>query len=595
MQEPLTQPLASPRISAVYRDDGSILLNNDVALPPITGSIPGRLAHWAEATPNALYLSEGNRTLTYAETEARRRYLSVRLGSLPVSREAPLMILGENSIEHALIMLAATAIGIPVAVVSPAYVAANAAPWQKFAVVFAQIEPACVLADDPVAAETALTALGLSAMVRSIRNLSWLDRLDECDSDAVNAAEASVGLDTVAKLLFTSGSTGLPKAVINTQRMMVSNMQALTLVWPFLGERPPVMVDWLPWNHTFGGNCCFNIALWFGGHLHIDKGRPTPALIGHTVAALRRLQPTLYFNVPVGYELLLPILETDHDFAAQFLGGLNFIFSAAAPMPKSLRTRLEVVAHRAIGRMPDIVGGWGSTETAPFSTALTFPTEHAANLGIPIPGTTIKMVPADGRYELRVRGPNVTPGYWRDSDATETAFDEEGFYRIGDAAKFADPTNPAAGVVFDGRTAENFKLASGTFVNVGALRLAIISASEKLISDVVITGEGRQELGLLIFTNQAACREYLEAQGHTEVDTNIATHPALLDRLVVLLRAYNAETTGSSTRIGRFLIAEEPLSAVDNEITDKRYINQQRVLARRAGLVEQLYSTGVLL
>lgn len=571
------------------RPDGSILVRARDELPQISGSIPQRLSHWAQMTPSAPFLSHGDHMITYGEAEARRRRLSSGLASLNLPADRPIVILGENSVEHALLMLAATAIGVPVAVISPAYAAAAAAPWGKLDGVLAQLDPAYLFADDAKGVMAVLARLDRFVPLGRLKDLSWLEKAGRGDASSV---EEVVTPDTIAKLLFTSGSTGAPKAVINTQRMMVSNMLAISRVWEFLNDRPPVLVDWLPWNHTFGGNCCFNIALWFGGHLHIDGGRPAPALIGRTVEAIRRFRPSVYFNVPVGYELLLPVLESDREFAAEFLGSVDFIFNAGAPMAASLRNRLQAAAEAATGRPAAIMGGWGSTETAPFSTVLNFATPHAGNLGVPIPGTTIKMVPDGDRYELRVSGPNVTPGYWRDPAATSAAYDEEGFYRIGDAGRFAEPGKPDAGIVFDGRVAENFKLSTGTFVNVGAVRLAVISAGEKLISDAVIAGEGRHELGALLFVSDGACRAALGLIGTEE---HLADHPALRERLTALLRAYNAKATGSSMRLARFLVVGEPPSAAHDEITDKGYINQRRVLARRAHLVEQLFERGVLL
>jgi feruloyl-CoA synthase len=590
----------TPEVSATRRPDGTILLETALDLPPVSGSLPARLSHWSRFAPAAPYLSEGpaeaERVVTYGEAEAIRRRWSGRLLSLQLSAARPLLILGENGINHALLMLAASAVGLPVAIVSPAYVAMATTLATKLDRVLEQVDPEYIVADDSSAVAATLTRLGRSARVRSLLDMSWLEQQLAAPDSAIDAAEAAVTLDTVAKLLFTSGSTGVPKAVITTQRMMVSNMQALARVWPFLSGRPPVLVDWLPWNHTFGGSCCFNIALWFGGHMHIDRGRPTPALIGRSIEALRRHRPTIYFNVPIGYELLLQHLERDGALAAELLGRLDFIFNAGAALPASLRARLESITLAATGRPANIVGGWGSTETAPFSTVLCFPTRHAANLGVPIPGTTIKMVPRDGRYELRVRGPNVTPGYWRDPETTAAAFDAEGFYCIGDGGRFADPADPAAGIVFDGRMAESFKLGSGTFVNVGALRLAIISSAERLISDVVIAGEGRNELGLMVFANESACRALLgEAACAGLNSAPAASHPRVIERLSELLRAYNATVTGSSSRIARFVVADEPPSAAHDEITDKGYINQRRVLSRRATLIERLYESGIVL
>lgn len=578
-------------VEVVRRSDGSVLIDNAHPLPPVTSSIFARLGYWAARTPTATWLSEGNREISYVEADIHRRDLSARLLSTALGPASPLMIIAHNGIDHALFMLAATAIGVPVAIVSPAYVAAGGGPWSKLERVLAQIEPGLILADDPAPVRAALRSLGHSCKVEALADRNWVERLAAADGSALHAAEQAVDDETVAKLLFTSGSTGVPKAVIITQRMMASNMAALSVVWPFLTERPPMMVDWLPWNHIFGGNCCFNLALWFGGHMHIDKGRPIPGAIDHSISALRAMAPTLYFNVPLGYELLLPALEQDAAFARKFFGGLDFIFNGGAPMPGSIRARIEQVALAATGRLPRIVGGWGSTETAPFATFLDFPTEHAANLGVPIPGTTLKLIPQREGFELRVRGPNVTPGYWRDPEASAATFDEEGFYRIGDAGKFADPSDPGKGIVFDGRVTENFKLSSGTFVNVGALRLAIINAGEKLINDVVVAGEGRSELGLLVFANDNACRDLLGAMECAPFDDGpIVSHDAIVDRIGQLLRAYNAGATGSSLRIARFRILHDPPSAADDEITDKGYLNQRRILTRRAADVERLFT-----
>ena len=573
--------------------DGSIILSNALPLPEVRGTIPGRLQYWAATTPDALFLSQDDRLLTYGQAEIRRRQLARRLLNLPISGDRPLAIVADNGIGHALLMLAATSVGLPVAIISTSYIAAGARPWEKFNRIIGQVAPALIVADRPDAVKAAL-AEGTSAPVdvRSVADLSWLDRVDEAPASIADAAEKTVGLDTVAKLLLTSGSTGQPKAVPNTQRMMVSNMLGLATVWPFLAERPPVSVDWLPWNHTFGGNCCFNMTLWFGGHSHIDGGRPTPALFDRSIAALKRWRPSLYYNVPAGFEMLLPVLEADPAFAHDFLRELDFVFNGGAPMPPALRERLEAVA-RSVRAVPNIVAGWGSTETAPFSSVLYFEQPHANNLGVPIPGTAIKMVPTGDRYELRVKGPNVMPGYWRDDAATGAAFDDDGFYRIGDAAKFAEPGNPAAGMIFDGRVAENFKLASGTWVNVGALRLAVISAAEKLISDAVVTGEGRSDLGLLVFANEQACRLLLGPEACAVLgDRAAGNHPAVRERISELLDAYNCTQIGSSTKICRFVILVEPPSSAHDEISDKGYINQRRVLSRRGDIVEQLYRGG---
>lgn len=563
-------------VRKTQRDDGTILLDNAIPLGAVYGTLPNRLAHWARERVDAVFLTEparnGRRALTYGDAAAAVRSIGARLLALPVGRDRPLMIIGGNSINHALVMLAATGLAIPTAIVSPAYASPGATPWAKLKRLIGIVQPGLVVADDVAGVRQALAALDyLAVAVWPLQTLVWLDDFAPAAEATVAAAAASVTGETIAKLLFTSGSTGSPKAVINTQAMMVSNMVGLGLVWPFLRERPPVLVDWLPWNHTFGGNCCFDIALWFGGTLHIDEGRPMPGQIERTVAALRAHRPTTYFNVPVGYDALLPYLETDHDLACGFLGRLDLLFNSGAAMPASTRERLGALALRVLGRALPLVGGWGSTETAPFSTVVYFYTDHAANLGVPLPGTTIKLVPWGDRMELRVRGPNVMPGYWRQPEATAPVFDEEGYYCIGDAGKLADPDRPEAGLLFDGRIAENFKLSTGTWVNVGALRLAVVAALSPLVADAVIAGEARDELAALLFI---------------DATSSIDPHPFIAARLA----AYNAAQKGSSTRISRFAVLSEPPSATHDEITEKGYINQRAVLRRRAAIVDALFA-----
>jgi len=585
---PTSAPVA---IREDRRQNGTILLDNAVQIPPVEGTMPARLKKWAQEKPDAYFLSQGERILTYAEAETRRREIAAHLLAIGANAEHPLMLVAQNGIEHALIVLAATSVGIPVAVVSPSYIAPGARPWNKFHRVLSQISPSLLISDDPEGIADAIARYPDAPAIRPLTDLSWLRAYPPANAAAVEAAEASVDLDTVAKLLFTSGSTAYPKAVPNTQRMMVSNMRALEVIWPFLLEEPPVSVDWLPWNHTFGGNCCFHTTLWFGGHSHIDAGRPAPALFGKSVEALKHWQPSLYYNVPAGFELLLSYLEDDAEFARTFFGNVKFVFNAGAALPDAIRARLEEVALATTGSTPNFVGGWGATETAPFSSVLYFDQPHAANLGLPLPGTTLKLVPSEDRYEVRVKGPNVMPGYWRDEQATQDAFDEEGFYCIGDAVKPADPDDLSKGLLFDGRVSENFKLSSGTWVNVGALRLAVISAGEGFISDAVIAGEGRSELGLLVFPGEKACRKLLGEEECGKLgNAPLASHPAVHRRIGELLAAFNAGEMGSSRRIRRFTVLEEPPSLAESEITDKGYINQRRVLSRRAGIVEDLYA-----
>jgi feruloyl-CoA synthase len=378
---------------------------------------------------------------------------------------------------------------------------------------------------------------------------------------------AKVGPDTVAKILFTSGSTGTPKGVINTHRMLCANQQMLAQAWPFVEDAPPVVVDWLPWNHTFGGNHNFNLVLRNGGTMVIDAGTPVPGLVETTVRNLSEVAPTMYFNVPRGFDLLLPFLEKDAALRENFFKRLDALFYAAAALPQNLWDRLKALKSDL-----KMLSAWGSTETAPLATSVHFPMDRPGVIGLPVAGCELKLVPAAGKLEVRVRGENVTPGYYGRPDLTRAAFDEEGFYRIGDAVKLADPADPAKGIVFDGRVAEDFKLSSGTWVHAGGLRVRLIAAGDPIIQDAVITGHDRNEVGALVFLSPAA--------------KGVDVHA----RLAQALEAFAGEP--SSTRIARVMVMSEPPSIDANEITDKGYMNQRAVLERRAELVERLYASG---
>src|SRR5919201_110459 len=408
------------------------------------------------------------------------------------------------------------------------------------------------------------------------------------DGDAFAGVLAAVGPETLAKVLFTSGSTDLPKGVLNTHRMLCSNQQSLAQVWPFAERTPPVLVDWLPWHHTFGGNHNFNLVLKRGGTMYIDAGRPTPQLIGTTVCNLTEIPPTIYFNVPAGYGQLLPHLERDAALRASFFSRLELIFYAAAALPQDLWERLEAVSVRERGEPVMMTSSWGLTETAPLATAAHFPIGRAGVIGVPVPGVEIKMTPCEGKQELRVRGPNVTPGYLGRPDLTEAAFDEEGFYRTGDAGRLQDPDDPSKGLVFDGRTVEDFKLSTGTFVSVGKVRVTALAATSPLLLDAVVCGHDRDFVGLLAWPNLAAARELV---GDPDADPEtLVRAPELIEHVRGKLAAHNREHSGSSERIARVMLLAEPPSLDANEITDKGYINQRAALQRRAAEVSALYA-----
>jgi feruloyl-CoA synthase len=387
--------------------------------------------------------------------------------------------------------------------------------------------------------------------------------------------------------LFTSGSTGIPKGVLNTHRMLAANQQMIRQAWPFLAVDAPVIVDWLPWSHTFGGNHNMNMALTSGGTLYVDGGRPVPGMFAQTLANLADVPPTIYFNVPAGYAQLVPALEADPEFAGRFFSRLRLIFNAAAALPPALRERLAAVARRTTGREVAVTGSWGATETAPAVTSAHYAFTDARCIGVPLPGAEVKLVPAeDGGYEIRVKGPNVTPGYLARPDLTEQAFDDEGFYRAGDAVAFADPGDLNAGLVFRGRIAEDFKLATGTFVRVGAVRTALLSAIP-VLADAVLAGENRDHVCALAWLNPAEARALLG--GQPEPDGELITHEGLRVHLARALAGHN-DAAGSAARVWRLAVMARPASLDDGEITDKGYINQRKVLARRAALVDLLYA-----
>jgi feruloyl-CoA synthase len=535
--------------------------------------------------------------MTYREVLAAVRRVAQALLDRGLSAERPVAILSDNSIHHALLTLAAMHVGIPVAPVSPAY-SLLSKDFAKLKHVLGLVNPGLIYAADGAkfgAAVLAANGSGAEVVIESnppsgLAGTPFSTLLAASAGPAVGAASAQVGPDTLAKILFTSGSTGLPKGVINTQRMLCSNQQALRQVWPFLLDTPPLLVDWLPWNHTYGGNNNFNSVLANGGSLYIDEGKPAPGLIERTAANLRDVSPTVYQNVPRGFDMLLPYLERDAALCASFFRNLDVIVYAGAALPQHLWTRLENLAVQETGRRVVMVSAWGSTETAPMATIVHYEIDRAGVIGLPVPGTEIKLVPNGDKLEMRVRGPNVTPGYWKRPDLTRAAFDEDGFYRIGDAGRLADPEHPGLGLEFDGRIAEDFKLLSGTWVHVGQLRVRAIAAAAPVAQDIVVTGHGQEEVGLLIFPNPAGIRMLCPDLPPDATLAQQIARPEVRLRVEAALKAMAAEATGSSLRPTRALLLDELPQIDGNEITDKGYINQRAVLTRRADQVERLYA-----
>jgi feruloyl-CoA synthase len=602
-----TAPLARLKLAPVDMEvidlpGGGMILRSRIPLEPYPRRLGEKLEHWADVAPERPFLAQriaagGWRHVTYADARAKVRAIGQALLDRGLSPERPVAMLSANSIEMGLMTLAGMHVGVPVSPISAAY-ALMSSDYGKLKHIFGLLTPGMVLVGDGVRFARAIEAVGLGGAELVVAAnptdhmpaTAFAILASTAAGSAVDRAFARVGPDTVAKFLFTSGSTGIPKAVINTQRMLCSNQQSWAQTYPFIADKPPILVDWLPWNHTFGGNNNCGNVLWHGGTLYIDAGKPMPGLIEQTVANLREISPTVYYNVPRGYDMLLPHLERDAALRANFFRRLDFLCFAGAALPRHLWERLDAVSAAARGERVLIISAWGATETAPGVTAVYFETDRPSTIGLPTPGFELKLVPNGAKLEMRVRGPNVTPGYWKRDDLTRAAFDEDGFYRVGDAGKLTDPSDSGKGVEFDGRIAEDFKLSSGTWVHVSNVRVNAIAAGAPVVQDAVVVGPNRDEIGLLIFPNEAACRRLCGDLPASTPLAMLAADPRVRDCVAQALDTLAAQATGGTTRPTRALILDEPPSIDANEITDKGYINQRAVLERRSALVERLYA-----
>lgn len=595
---------STPQIIHEQRADGSFVLRSARSLGPVPASVGVLLERWAAQAPGRPFLAEREpsghwRMVTFAEAARAVNAIAQSLLDRKLKPGQPVMVLAENGIDHGLFALGAMHVGIPVAPVSTAY-ARMSQDYGKLKYIFALLEPGLIYVDEAERYAKALESIGAGGVevvasrgsLPGRRVTSFSSLCDVRPSPQVDDAFARVGPDTVGKILFTSGSTGVPKGVINTQRMMCANQESAAAAWTFLEQHPPVLVDWLPWNHTFGGNHNFNMVLRNGGTMYIDEGKPVPALIGKSVANLREISPTFYLNVPRGFAALLDVMENDTELQAKFFARLDMLFYAAAALPQTLWDRLEALSIAVTGRRVPFISSWGLTETAPAVTMVHFPITRSGNIGVPSPGTAVRLVPDNDKLEMRVKGPNVTPGYYKSPEQTAKAFDEEGWFRTGDAARFADPANPAAGLLFDGRTAENFKLSTGTWVNVGMLRPAVIAAGAPVVEDAVVTGHDRDEIGLLLFANLQGMRGLCPHLGPDAQLQDLVADANVRSAVAQGLRRHNAQAQGSSARISRCLFLLEPPSIDAGEITDKGYLNQRAVLVQRAALVERLHGAG---
>ena len=589
-----------PELRSETRPDGTILVWRDDPLGPWPRCLTERLMHWATQAPDRTWLAERGDNgawvgISYAAAARAIEAIGAALLAQGLSPDRPLLILSGNSIAHALMALGAQHVGVPSAALAPAYALASD-DLAKLRDIATQLTPGMIFADDAprfARAVDAVFAPDIPVVTTTAplpgRPSPTLDQLRAtAPGPQVAAAHAAITGDTVAKFLFTSGTTGSPKAVIQTHGMLCANQEMVANCYPFMRREPPVVIDWAPWNHTASGNKVFNMVLYNGGTYYIDDGRPTPADIGRTIRNLAEISPTWYFNVPLGYQMLLDAMESDAALRETFFKRLRVMMYAGAGMSQPVWDRITRIARRTASGKALLCTGFGSTETGPFALMCTEPQETAGNLGIPAPGVALKLVPQGDTFEARIRSPSVTPGYWRAPEVTAQAFDDEGFYRFGDAMRFVQPGRPEAGFRFDGRLAENFKLASGTWVAVGPLRGKLTNDLKGLASDVVIAGEGHSELGALVVPDWDALRDLVGEPGLDPFA--LLDHPDVRRRAAELLGQHAARATDSATRVTRLMFLEAPLSFDRGEVTDKGSINQRAVLRERADLVDRLWS-----
>jgi feruloyl-CoA synthase len=592
---------ADPAVSIDCRADGTIYLTPKKALGEYPVRLTDRLHHWADAAPNRIFMAErdpggGWRQITYAELLASSRHIASSLLARELSADRPVVILSGNSIDHALIAFGALYAGIPFCPVSPAYSLVSK-DYGKLSYLMKLLTPGLVFGDDAEKFSDALEAnvppaIEIAASYGTLRGREvtlLADLMATPLHPGLDAAHRAIGPATIAKFLLTSGSTGNPKAVINTQAMICANQVMIRETMAFLTDEPPVIVDWLPWNHTFGGNHNIGLTLFNGGSMYLDAGKPMPGGIEETVRNLREISPTVYFNVPKGYQSLLPYLREDKVLRGMFFHRLQAMFFSGAALSPFVWDSLDELAVQQTGFRVPMLTGLGATETAPFFMSANPLTSRSGHVGLPVSGNEAKLVPDNGKLEVRARGPNVTPGYWRQPELTAAAFDEEGFYKFGDAIKPAVADDLSAGFDFDGRIAEDFKLASGTWVSVGPLRARFIAACAPLVRDVVISGINRDEVSALVVLDLDGCRLIDPTLPFDDIAA-AAGDPLIRDAFRQRFAKFLAASTGSSTRITRALLLDAPLSIDRGEVTDKGSINQRAVLDHRCQLIDALYS-----
>jgi feruloyl-CoA synthase len=594
--------LGSAKVVVERDASGNLLLKSPSPLGPYPARLTERLLQWAgEAHERAFVAKRGPdgewRRISYGEALNRARRIGQALLDRGLSAERPLMILSENDLEHAMLALAALHVGVPFVAVSPAY-SLISQDHGRLRFVIELMTPGLIFASDgaryaraiaaAVPPETELVVTHTPPPGRKAQLFEKFAAVQ--DTRQVDEAHAAIRPDSITKFLLTSGSTGTPKAVIHTQRMLTSNLQMIVDCMPFLAAEPPVLVDWLPWNHTFGGNHNYGLTLYNGGTLYIDDGKPTAQLIGETLNNLREIAPTACFNVPRGFEEIALALHADEALARNFFSRLKMLFYAAASLSQPIWDSLHRAAEHTCGERILMITGLGMTETAPFAICANWEAGRSGGIGHPAPGVEVRLAPVDGKLEVRYRGPNVTPGFWRRDDLTRAAFDADGFYRSGDAVRFIDAGDPQRGLMFDGRLSEDFKNDSGSYVSVGPLRGKMIGEGAPYIQDVVLSGHDRREVGALILPHVDSCRKLCPDLPPTATQAQLAAHPAVRAMVQQLLDTLSRSSTGVTTRIARAIVLTEPPSIDLGEVTDKGSINQRAVLQARAALVEDLYA-----
>jgi feruloyl-CoA synthase len=587
--------------TAEMRADGSLVLRSTEALGGYPARLTDRLEHWAAVAPDRVFAARRGAdgawvTVSYAQMLERARRLGQALATRGLSAERPIAILSDNDLEHLTFAMAALWIGVPYAPISAAY-STISQDFGKLRQILATLTPGLVFASDGATYARAISAcvdadvdlVLTQGEVPCRRHERFADLMATGPGPEAEAAHAAVGPDSIAKFLFTSGSTKLPKGVINTHRMWCANLQQIAQAFAFLADEPPVLVDWLPWNHTFGGNHNIGIALYNGGTLYLDDGKPTPKGMAQTLQNLREIAPTIYFNVPKGFEEIARAMDHDPALRERLFSRVQAFMFAGAGLSQAVWDHLDRHGEQTVGERVCMFTGLGMTETAPSCTFAVGTDVKSGDIGLPVPGVEVKLVPLDGKLEIRFRGPNVMPGYWRMPAETAAAFDEEGFYRTGDAALPKDPADPARGLRFDGRIAEDFKLATGTFVSVGPLRAKIILAGDPLVQDAVVAGINRDDIGLLIFPRVEDARRRFGLPADWSAAQVLAA-PAVREFFQAMMDRLWAGGTGSASRPAAALLMSEPPSIDLGEVTDKGSINQRAVLAHRGPDVERLYA-----